>query len=180
MSRNKKLDDNLPNIKSKNSSTRYSSGEKIDALVWLDAGRNLDTGDLNPNFLQVSRRLNIADNTLRNWWKQRDVIIRQAGAEIATLSDIMQVELAVEVKKILRELNTRGYEKFSDRDLISALKEFHMQFRLVSGQATQIMQTARAVDYVPVLPEYKPGLIDLGAAKVIDHKTEETKDNETK
>ena len=183
MKKKEEADQQEPGEEKSKTGTRYSAGQKIDAIVWLDATRNTSIGELNPNFSQVSKRLSISDNTLRSWWEQRDQIVRQAGAEIATLSDIMMVELGAEIKKIIAELRKRGYEKFSNSDLTKALKEFNMQFRLVRGKPTEILHTGKAGDYVPILPDYKPGLIDLGEAKVIENGTGEKgekKDNATK
>lgn len=169
----KEKKDNVTEIENKKSKTshRYSDGEKIDAIVWLYAAQHQVGEEIKPDFALVSKRLLIADNTLRNWWDQREDVLRKASRDVATLSEIMQVELSAQIKNIFKELNRRGYQRFTNSDLTRALKEFTLQFRLVTGQPTQILDHRGSEPYQPILPDYKPGLIDLGEAKVIEDKS---------
>jgi len=129
-------------------------GLKLTALAFLDASQRVWKDEVLPAYCEMSEMLSIPESTLRNWWRNRTEIYKQADSQVAELPRAMAIRYAGLALMVMDELERRLFdkgirEKLSARDLVDMSKELTSKYRLLSGGSTSHVLHGGSVQIVP-------------------------------
>jgi hypothetical protein len=122
---------------------------KFVAISFLDAFQREYDGVMTPNYSAVSKITNCPESTLRNWWSQKDAILRLHRTYLDALPKLVALRIGQECLNIVEVIAKRGYKKMSIRDLTALFSQYTQKFRLLTGQSTSNIDVHN--DYNPVL-----------------------------
>lgn len=136
---------NDPLIKKEGGS--YTMSDKNLCLIFLEvSARQTDTG-FTPHFELMSKTLGVPKQTLHHWWQNRKEIQKTAGQTVDLIPSVISQKLKFQVIKALEEVEKRGFDAFSNQDLIKFIKEAIQISRLLDNLSTSNIAVRAGTDY---------------------------------
>ena len=117
---------------------RYTGRQKVFTLFLLEGNQKEHGGIPTPRFTHYSQQLDIPIQTLREWWKRKDLIIKENQAVANAIMKDVQFQMVSALPKIMDKLDARiDSDDIKNSDLINYMREVINKLRLLNNQSTQ-------------------------------------------
>ena len=135
------------------SSGRYSIGDKLLAITFLEASQRSFNGELVPTFEKISQLLEVPATTLRDWWSSKDAISKQADSAVVAMNQAASIKMTGEALKIINSFSKTDWEKVGIKNRLEALKTLIPNSRLLSGKSTGKFEHEHSHFFSPIPPK---------------------------
>ena len=134
------------NIIPKRETNKYTVDEKLLSISLLEASRRDMDGILTPEYHKMESLLNVPYSTLRNWWKDKDRILKQSEAIVNHIAEAVAVKISIELVHLINSISGT-YDSMENRDKINLLNSYITKLRLLQGRSTSNIAVKH--DYIP-------------------------------
>ncbi len=114
----------------------YSVEDMQIALMFMEYTAKEGDEGFNPQWRMSSAVLGVPEKDLKKWWKNREKIHEAAGHSLDLLPTILSTKLKVLSLSAVHEVERRGLESFSNKELITFLKQSISLSRILDNKST--------------------------------------------
>lgn len=148
--------------KGKAGMNRYSLEAKVMAIMFMEAmqDEDTDTGELKPKFDFIGKyMLPIAPNTLRSWWRKKDLILAQPTNVMDRVGTAVALQNANALVRMSTALNGADFDKLlkeNPKVFTYMYNTLANKFRLFGNFSTENVAHAHKGSVQLVTPDDKP------------------------